>query len=223
MSVRRLYSDAGQYRHQLHGAIVINGIHWFIGEPDLAQRCVYLELPSMDSSVRRSERELLQAFRADLPEIFRGILDLVAQILAVLPDVKPAAPERMYDFSAWLAAMEMVHEVPEGVYQSAYSFNVREGMRDALLEDPVAEALMDLVGGHRASWSGTPAELLADLTEVATRRTLYSREWPTSPSALSKRARSLEAGLARQGIKVRFTRGRERRITITRDKEVGRD
>lgn len=218
--VRRLYSDAGQFLHQLHGAIVINGLHWFIGEPDLAQRCIYMEVKRIDSSERQSEQELLSRFRGDLPAIFRGLLDLVSQVLLVLPKVKPSAPERMYDFSAWLAAMEKVHGVPEGVYQGAYSENVREGMRDALLEDPMAEALMDLVRGSQKSWSGTPSELLIDLTELASRRTLYSREWPNTASALSKRIRSLEAGLARQGIIVRFTRGRERQITIDREQGV---
>ena len=65
-------------------------------------------------------------------------------------------------------------------------------------------------------WSGTPAELLDELEDVVSKRTLYSRGWPQTASALSKRLKSLQAALRRQGIEVTFSRGKYRTITIRR-------
>jgi hypothetical protein len=62
-------------------------------------------------------------------------------------------------------------------------------------------------------WSGTPTELLQALN---LRTGGNSRDWPQSHISLSKRLRSLKAGLRRQGIDVEFGRGKERRITIMR-------
>ena len=42
----------------LHCAMVLNGIHAFIEEPDLSQRCLSLELLKIGPESRMSEREL---------------------------------------------------------------------------------------------------------------------------------------------------------------------
>ena len=55
ISTRQLYSDADQQVHQLHVALVLNGIHSFIDQPDLAQRTLTLDMRSFDESSRKSE------------------------------------------------------------------------------------------------------------------------------------------------------------------------
>jgi hypothetical protein len=42
LTTRRLYTDAEQQVHRLHVALVLNGIHSFIEQPDLAQRSLPL-------------------------------------------------------------------------------------------------------------------------------------------------------------------------------------
>jgi len=83
-------------------------------------RRVPLHLRTLDEPNRRSEAEFLQAFHADLPRIFRGLLDYIAKILVHLPSVEVTNPECMYDFVRWLAAMEMVDDAPTSVYQAQY-------------------------------------------------------------------------------------------------------
>jgi hypothetical protein len=122
----------------------------------------------------------------------------------------------MYDFSRWLAAMEIVDGLPPGVYQDVYSDALKEGMLDSLLEDPLASAVMTFVSEHvDDDWSGKPSELLLKLNSLVGGKSRYSREWPQTASALSKRLKPLQAGLKRQGIKIKFGRGKHRNITIT--------
>ena len=214
VTARRLYTDAEQHVHPLHVALVLNGIHSFIEQSDLAQRCLPMQLRTLDENDRRSEAAFLQAFHADLPCIFRGLLDLIAQIMTHLPSVEVTNPERMYDFVRWLAAMEKVYGAPAGVFQMQYSSSLNEGMLESLQENPLATVVMafaeDLPEGK---WSGTPTELLKALY---LRTGGSSRDWPQNPIAMSKRLKPLQAALRRQGIDVQLRRGRERRITITK-------
>ena len=148
--------------------------------------------------------------------IFRGLLDLTADILKQIPSVEVTNPERMFDFSQWLAALEKVHGAPPGAYQSVYSDALNQGMLESLLENPLASAVMSFAEEHVSGiWSGKPSELLHELNGVVGRRSQYSREWPQTASALSKRLRPLQAGLRRQGIEIEFGRGKHRNITIT--------
>jgi hypothetical protein len=197
-------------------ALVLNGIHSFIEQPDLAQRSLPLPLISINEKERRSETELLREFQADLPKIYRGLLDLTADILKHIPSVEVTDPERMYDFSRWLAAMEKVDGAPPGAYQSAYSDVLNEGMLDSLMDDPLASAVMTFVSEKvDGIWSGKPSELLLKLNSLVGGKSRYSREWPQTASALSKRLKPLQAGLMRQGIEIKSGRGKHRNITIT--------
>jgi hypothetical protein len=201
----------------LHAAVIVNGLHSFVDQPDLAQRCLPLTMRCLDESDRRDEAALVREFETDMPYIFRGVLNLIAGVLTHLPTVEVTHPERMLDFSRWLAAMEKVHGAPPGIYQMEYSAALNAGMLDSLLEDPLAAAVMVLADGEvGVRWSGTPAELFQTLEHAVTRRTHYARDWPANEIALSKRLKSLRVAFRRQGVDVSSGRSRERWITITR-------
>jgi hypothetical protein len=214
MSSRQLYTDADQQVLHLHVALVLNGIHSFIDQPDLAQRCLPLYLEPLDANNRQSETEMLEALKTDMPAIQRGLFDLIAAALPFLSDVKITNPERMIDFCRWLAAMEKANGAPSGVYQGVYSDALNRGQRDALQDSALGAAILDFSERIDGIWSGTPAQMLHTLNSFVPRTTHRSREWPDNPIALSKRLQSLQAGLLTQGIKVDFARGKERRITI---------
>ena len=106
ISTRMLHTNGEEYTHTLHGAVVLNGIHNFIDQPDLAQRCLSLTLQALDPTKRTTEQQLRDNFNRDLKVIFRGVLDLIAAIFTHLPTVEAKHPERMLEFVLWLAAME---------------------------------------------------------------------------------------------------------------------
>ncbi len=212
---RALYTDADQHVHNLHVALVLNGIHHFITQPDLAQRCVPIRTLPLSADKRRSEAAMLKELKIDMPVIFRGLLDLIAKILQHVHEVDLEEPERMVDFARWLAAMEKVHGIPPGIYQGAYRDTLRQTQLDSLMENVLAATLIefcDRIPG--TAWSGTPAELLDALNNLVNRGTTYSGEWPQNPIALSKRVNGLKASFLAQGIDIQFGRGKERSIDI---------
>lgn len=219
-TARRLYTDDELHLVLLHGVLILNGIFTFVDQPDLAQRCLPIRMYSMDESKRKSEVQMWKEFEVDLPVIQRGLFDLMAKIFAALPTVVPTMPQRMYDFSHWLAAMEVVHQVPSTVYQASYATALNEGQHDSLRENVVGSAILDFAGSLKTGeWSGTPAMLLEELDRFMR----YSdptgphapRGWPDNPIALSKRLLPLETALRTQDVVLRFERRKEREITIT--------
>jgi hypothetical protein len=223
-ATRRLFSDSEQVLLPLHVALVVNGLTSFVTEPDLAQRCLPLTLRSLDEDARRDEATLESDFRDDRPRIFRGLLDLAAGILAQLPTTKACSPERMIDFSRWLAAMERIDQMPEGTYQEHYSATLNDGMLDSLLENPLAAAILSLIDAEPSGcWSDTPAELYQTLCRRESRRTLNAREWPANPIALGRRLDALHVAFRRQRVKVTRSRSTTRLITIERVKEESND
>ena len=103
-STRRLYSDADEVDLRLHVALVLNGIVPCVDQPDLVQRSLPLTLLHIEEAARRDESILFRQFEADLPVIFRGLLDRMAGVLANLPHAEVTHPERVLGFSRWLAA-----------------------------------------------------------------------------------------------------------------------
>lgn len=223
MATRKLYSDDEQQILNIHVALVLNGIYNFVDQPDLAQRCLPIEMLELKPENRKSEGTLVAELQLELPVIFRGLLDLIAGVLAHLPNVELQSPERMVDFSKWLAAMELYQQVPVGVYQSLYTSVVQQGQLDSLLENVVADALLQLLEyNDETDWSGTPTQLLNALERLIPAGTKKSRDWPTNPIALSKRLKPLQGSLATQGVRLAFTRGKERYINITYDNSKGK-
>lgn len=212
---RQLYTDSDQQATRLHVALVLNGIHQFIDQPDLAQRCLTIHLTPIEEAKRKSEVELAKEFDADLPEIMRGLFELIAGIFTHLPNVEITNPERMIDFVKWLAAMEMVDGAPAGTYQGLYSDSLNQGQLDTLMDNPLAAAIIEFTDELKGEvWSDTPSELLVELNSLVGRGTQFSRDWPQNPIALSKRIAGLQAGLLSQGVKIELTRGKQRTVTI---------
>ena len=217
MSSRQLYSNDGQHVHHIHVPIIFNGIHPFINTPDLSQRCLPITLKPLTENDRKSESEMAREFESVYPAIFRGLLELIADIFTHLPTVEITDPTRMLDFSRCLAAYEKVAGVPVGVYQGLYSSVIKESQLDTLLSDPVAETLFEYFHQNKTSnIEGTPSEVLKELSTFVNKQALYSRSWPKSASAFSKRLISLKAGLRTQGVAVILERGKHRSITITK-------
>ena len=206
ISNRALYTDSGQSVKHLHGAVVLNGIHSFINQPDLASRCVTIQTNPLIKN-RLAKGELKESFKRDLPKIFRGLLNLAASILNSLPGAEVTSPERMMKFSKWLAAMEasIGNNCPKGAYQELYSNSLKDAQLETLMDNPLASKLIEFI---TEPWEGTSQELYE-----------YLNYYGKNAISLGKQLRAISAGLREQGLDVQFTRSKKRIITITPSEE----
>ena len=212
---RALYTDGDMNVSSVQCPVLLNGIHGFNDQPDLAERMLILHPEVIDSKNRLSKVRLQAEFEQALPAIFKGLLRYIANILKALPAVTPTNPARMYEFSHWFAAMESVQGVTDGAYQELYKANQEQTQLDSLLENPLAAAMVEFAEGLERAWRDEPLQLLEELNDLTPMAVRKTHEWPSNSIALTKRLKALQAGLRSQGICVEFGRGKKRWISAT--------
>mgnify|MGYP001943009803 FL=1 len=218
ISTRGLYTNAEEFVLKLHSPVVLNGIHAFIKEADLADRCLTINLKRLSEESRKDEKALSDELDKLTPKIYRGLLDLTSQILAKRKSVEVIQKARMIDFSIWLAAMEECIDLEPGKLQVAYSQNVKLAMLDTLIEDPFAHAVLEFAKKNPEPeiWTGQPTQLFRLLSEGVPLKILgNAKAFPQNAISASLRLRTLEKALEAQGVILKLgERGRSRRISI---------
>ena len=213
-AVRQLYTDQDEVLFDAARPVILNGIEDIVTRPDLADRAVFLTLEPIPEDRRRPEAELWAAFEAERPRILGVLLDAVVRGIRQLPETRLEKLPRMADFALWASACETALWAA-GTFWSAYCGNRDEAVEGVIDADPIAAAVRALVT-TRTEWTGTAADLLGALAEVAGERAAKSKAWPDSPRALSGRLRRAATFLRKVGIEISFGReGRARTRTIT--------
>jgi len=215
-SDRELYTNADEYVLKMHSPLVLNGIHGFVTESDLASRCLNVQLLPIDERERLDEPELKEKLERQYPAITRGLFELAAQGLQLEKYIEVRHGTRMMGFSRWLAALESPLGQDPGELQLAYRQNLREAMLETVLENHLGEVLLKFITHpDQQNWRGTPTELLALLSSRVPDRIANSdKHWPRNPIALSKRLKVLNKSLEAQGVIVTFLQGKRRQIHI---------
>jgi len=206
---RTLFTDAGSFAMKMHSPMVLNGISNPITEPDLAERSLVLKLEKIDPEERVSDKELQKQFRSNKADIFAALLDISAEILNLLPSIKPTKPARMIDFSHWLAGMEKVFGFEDCELQEAFISRQQNESLGAVLETTLGAAVKDFLD-RELSWKGTPQKLLDALREL---RKSY-RGLPDQPIGLTKALKKMQPALENAGIEMEFGRSKERWIKL---------
>ncbi|MEZ8383150.1 MULTISPECIES: ATP-binding protein [Vibrio] len=211
MTKRTLYKTAEVTMFELHSPLVLNGIHDFVKESDLASRCLRVNLEPMKKGNRRPEQELKADLEASMPEIFGALLTLASQALAILPDVEVIHEARMMDYAKWIGALERVWKLPEGKLQKVYEKNVESLMASGMVDDSLTIALTSMVKKLCGkAWKGKPSQLLSKLQEHED-----SQYLPKGAAALSAKIKGQESSLNANGIYFKFGRDAERYIMVS--------
>lgn len=212
-SIRQHNSYDELVSKELHAPLILNGIHDFIKESDLAERCFKVKLNIMKPEDRKTELQLKPEFDALLPKIMGAVFTLAAKAMSEVDNCVVKYPARIMDFSKWLAAIEKVLGMPEGALQKAYVTNVNETMASGTADDSLTLALQKLLKNRPKPWKGSASSLLELLQEHES-----SYYLPKGAGALSQRLKGQEPGLKANGIHLAFGRDKERYIIVSNKK-----
>lgn len=209
---RTLYKTSEVTLLELHSPLVLNGIHDFVKESDLASRCLRVNLHPMQKGERRDEQELKAELAAAMPEIFGAMLTLASKAMAELPNVEVIHEARMMDYAKWIGALELVWGWTGGKLQKVYQKNVESLMASGMADDSLTIAFTNLLkkipNGKAAKY--TPAQLLSKLQEYED-----SMYLPKGAGALSAKIKGQESSLNANGIYFKFGRGAERYVMVS--------
>jgi hypothetical protein len=217
MGGRKLFTDNEEVTLQAQTPVVLNSIHSIVKEPDLASRCVTVQVQPLEPDKRREEKELKHALSSKKGVIFKGLLDLCASALQIEDSVELLYTARLTSFSRWLAALEPAMGLPAGRLQKAYSDNLRGATLETIQDNALAITILNFATALPVpKWSGTSTQLLAQLNKTAPPNTTHRQaEWPQSPISLSKRLKLVAPMLQSQGVEIDFSHGTKRQIEIT--------
>ena len=151
-STRRLFTDQDEILFTAARPVILNGIEDIITRPDLADRTLFLTLPSVSEAHRRPENALWRGFELARPHILGALLDAAAHGLHMLPGVRLQRLPRMADFALWATTCESAFR-PAASLEAAYANNRRDAIENMVDADPVAAHVRDIMA-ERAQWTG---------------------------------------------------------------------
>lgn len=183
-ATRELYTDQDEVIFDSQRPLLLTSIEEVATRSDLLDRCLIVWLPAIPEDRRRSEAELLEAFRKVRPQILGALLDAVTVALCRLPSIKLSTLPRMADFALWATAAETAFGWPNGTFLAAYQGNRASANEVALEASVVARPLLDLLEAQ-GEWIGSSSELLKLLEERLGDQTRRLSGWPKNPRSLS--------------------------------------
>ena len=203
-SVRSLWTNNDEVLFDAARPAILNGIGDIITRPDLADRALFIALKLIPDSERRSDSEILAAFEAKRPRILAALMDALAVGLRRLSTTCLSEKPRMADFAVWATACEQAFW-QNGTFMRAYTANLEEVVNTVIEADMVGAAVRQLAA-ERTEWRGTASGLLSALRALVDEGATRSKDWPSSPEALSNRLRRAATFLRKAGVEVSFYR-----------------
>jgi hypothetical protein len=190
-SARTLFTNSEETILELRKPIVLNGISVVVTAQDLLDRCVHIDLPSIE--FREMAGDIDARFEAAQPGLLGALLELFAKVLATLPSVKinPKDRPRMADFAALGEALSRVMGWAEGAFLDRHAAMRRESILTTIDGSPVGAALLAFLECNPGGFEGSMSDLLARLE---THRPTHEF-WPRSSKGLGDALRRLSPAL----------------------------
>ncbi|MDR1423360.1 MAG: hypothetical protein LBI92_01955 [Azoarcus sp.] len=198
---RQLYTNGEEHVMETKRPVALNGIAVVATRPDLIDRVIHVDLPTIAPEARRDDADAQAQWERDRPRVFAGLLDLFASALAILPTVEIHRKQRMADFERLGEAVARALGFEAGEFQRQYAELVRAGIDRALESNAVAQALDKYIAERLTplNWQGTAGQLYDLLGNfgIPDRST-----WPRSPKGLADQLRRIAPAYRAKGIDI---------------------
>ena len=198
---RQLYTPGEEHVMETKRPVVLNGIAVVATRPDLIDRVIHVDLPTIPADARRDDADTHAGWERDQSKVFAGLLDLFSAALAILPTVKLTQKQRMADYERLGEAVARALVFAAGEFQQQYAELVRAGIDRALESNAVAQALDKYVAERvlPINWQGTAGQLY----ELLNTHSIPDRSsWPRSPKGLSDQLRRIAPAYRAKGIDI---------------------
>ncbi|KMP11630.1 hypothetical protein UR09_02900 [Candidatus Nitromaritima sp. SCGC AAA799-A02] len=210
VTARKLYQDDELMILPVQRPVMVNGIEDFVTRDDLRDRCIFLELPTIEKK-RVDEETLFKEWESDYPLILRGILDGVSHGLkgnkgegGDSGGQNSEKTSRMADFSRFVGFCFKGLGLPIQEWEKLYRAN-RERQVGARFENSaLAQTLLEVLGP--ADYVGSCTDLLRQLNNAASDDYKREKSWPKLPHQLSNQLKRLVPAAREMGLKITFSR-----------------
>lgn len=211
---RQHYTNDDDFIRKYKRVIALNGINNVATQPDLLDRSVLFKLPRITGKDRRIEKDLLEEFDQEQPEILGAIFSVLSKACEIYPTINLDSYFRLADWTVWGCAVTQALGYDPNTFLEAYAETKVEITSEALGNDDVATALTEFIYHHpQQFWSGKMSELLPELEKAAAKLNINTTGsyWPKAPNSLSRRINPFVTPLQEAGIRFEMV-NKENRI-----------
>ena len=205
---RALYTDSEETVLEAVRPVILTGIGDLATRGDLLSRSLIVPLPRLTNREIVDEEILWKALDASRPQILGALLDAVVLGIKNKATLNHQPETRLADFECWAVACEDALGVEGTKFTTAYRHSRQASVEVVLSNSPLPPQITALLQRRGGIWQGTSSELLADLEEFASDRTLRQYGWPKIPNQLSKDLDRITPALREVDINVERFRGR---------------
>lgn len=200
-AARQLYTNGEEHVMETKRPVVLNGIAVVATRPDLIDRVIHVDMPTIPSESRKDDADTSAAWELDRPFVFGALMDLFVKALRILPTVKLTHKQRMADFERFGEAVSRALGFAPGDFQRQYAELIRAGI-DRALESNVVAQVLDKYFEARIdpwNWKGTAGQLY----ELLNNQNITDRgNWPRSPKGLADQLRRVAPAYRAKGIEI---------------------
>ncbi len=197
---RKLYTDMEEVVEDIQRPIMLNGIGTIVTQQDLVDRTIRLRVPPIPPDKMKEKRVMDREFEEAKPFLFGALLDLFADALQRLPNVKLERLPRMADFAMLGEAVRLALG-DERPFIDIYDEKRRDSSQNALEGSPVCEALREMIE-KSGEFDDTVGDLFTELKNYKSDHEHFG--WPRHPRGLGDALRRNMPALRDIGIEVSF-------------------
>ena len=201
-ATRQLYTNGEEHVITSKRPVMLNGINAVATAPDLIERVITVELPTIAAGKRQDEQAMEAAWLRDCRAIFTGLLTLFAEALEMLPKVEipEGMQKRMLDYQRLGEAVCMALGGKAGEFSQRLDSMHGDSLARGLESYGVAVGIQILAARPEGrEWEGTYLQLLTELNRMSE---IDRSNWPRSPRHLSGQLKRIAPGLRRAGVRI---------------------
>lgn len=194
---RALYTDGDLAVIMFQRCLIFTSIDTGALKGDLGRRIVQLEQqPLTGSRKKRPPKQLKNTYTSERPEMIGALLDLLVDVLKVLPSVQPDEFYALADFELILGAVDRVLGTRS---LDQYKGQWQKIAADVVDGDPVADAVRNFAHEKCKTepWIGRASELMTEIKPLRP-----PPKWPKTPTALAGQVRRAIPALKALGVEV---------------------
>ena len=219
LGTRKNYTDDIESIFESQSPIILNGINTIAVRPDLRDRAIDIVTFAIHKKQREDESYLNAKLQESIPRIIGGLLDGVCSALKNKENTKLKQSPRMADFARWVTAAEEGLQWKPMSFMKAYNANSRRAIDETIDNSLLAQAIISFAKGlDKQEWVGRPTDLLQEIPFENIDSIIYrARDWPRTPSALSRELNQIIPDLREKGVLVttgKNIKGGKRMIVI---------
>lgn len=201
---RQLYTNGEEHVMETKRPVVLNGIAVVATRPDLIDRVIHVDMPTIPSEARKDDADASAAWQRDRARVFGAMLAIFAAALRILPSVKLTFKQRMADYERFGEAVARALGFEPGEFQQQYGECVKAGIDRALESNSVAQVLDKYLEDRLLpwTWQGTASQLYDQLTSYSYSERLDRSAWPRSPKGLADQLRRIAPAYRTKGIEI---------------------